>query len=193
MASNTEMRTARLRWLLPVCNLAIDAFLIAAVVHATDVYRKTLKSTPPLWNQVRGPVNPMFLSEGYLPEPLIAIIAGTIPAALAATISLPSGWQESSPFDLRWALLYAVLAALLWHGIGRWAESASHPTLRKATKLFIVLRLILAPFSTSFRGSVWSGLSHILLLTAWSVAALYLLGRGVWLLYQRISSSWGAA
>lgn len=177
-----------LRWLLPLCNLAIDLFLFAVVIHAVQGELAKMKRPPPLWHQVQGHVGPALLEEGHDPEPLVAIICGTAPAAIVASLPLPNGWRASSPFDFRWAALYLVLAGLLWYGVGRLAESGNHQKLRRIAKGYILLRVALTPTSMSFWGSMLTMLSHALLLAVWIGTALYLVWRGALLIYQRISS-----
>ena len=98
----STVRTMRLRWLLPLCNLVIDVFLFAVVVHAVDAERGNMRHPLPLWHQVQGYVDPGLLQEGHVPEPLVAIFCGTAPAAIVAGLPLPNGWRASSPFDIRW-------------------------------------------------------------------------------------------
>lgn len=179
----------RLRWLLPLCNLAIDLFLFAVVIHAVQGERAQMKRPPPLWYQVQGDVDPALLQEGHYPEPLVAIICGTAPAAILASLPLPNGWRASSPFDVRWAVLYLVLAGLLWYGVGRLAESSGHPKLGRIARGYILFRVALTPTSMRFWGSMSTMLSHALLLAVWIGTALYLFWRGALLIYQRISSS----
>jgi hypothetical protein len=101
-------------------------------------------------------------------------MAGTAPAALLAGLPLANGWRASSPFDLRWAALHLLFAALLWHAVGRAAEG--HGALMRASKCFLLLRGLSAPVSLSFWGNWAAMLAHTLLLAFWGAAVLWLLG-----------------
>ena len=180
-----QVHIPRFRWLLPLCNLALDMLLFAGLVHVVDVERGNVKRPPPLWHQVQGSVDPGLLSEGHLPRPLVAIISGTLPAALVASLLLPNGWQASSPFDFRWASLYLALAAPFWYTLGRYSESG-HPKLRRVLNFYILLRIISVPMEMSFWGNgLWVMLSPLLL--AWSGGAAYLILLGVLLTYRRLT------
>ncbi len=76
----------RLRYLLPLCNLVIDAALLMAAIHVVDVERRTFRQPHPLWSQYYKPVDPIFLRNADFyppPAPVPAIISGTLPATLA--------------------------------------------------------------------------------------------------------------
>jgi hypothetical protein len=165
----------------------MDIFLFVASVHAVDREFSGMKQPPPLWHQVQGSVDPMMLGEGHVPEPLIAIILGSVPAALIASLPLPNGWQASSPFDVRWASLYLILAPLFWHGVGRWIDSGNR-SVGGFAKIHILLRAVLVPMSLSFWGGALTLLSSLLLLAVWIVATLYVIWRGSCVLYRRITS-----
>jgi hypothetical protein len=181
-----QVHTMRARWLLPLCNVAMDLFLFGVLVHAVDAYRLTLKSPPRLWRQVHGHGD-WLMCFGHTPEPLSAIIAGNVPAALIASLPLANGWQSSSPFDVRLASLYLIVAVLFWYMFGRWAES-EHAKVRQVANGYVLLRLVLAPLSMSFSGGTWTMLSHWLLVSVWLVGASFLLLHGGWRLHRRINS-----
>jgi hypothetical protein len=187
MVSNINSATMRLRWLLPLCNLAIDIFLLAVAVHAVDAERANIRHPPPLWHQVYGHVDSALLREGHLPEPVVAIIVGTVPAAIIASLPLPNGWRASSPFDVRWASLYLVLAALFWYELGRRGETAT-PRFKRVAGIYIWLRVASTSMSMSFWGTMLTMLSHVLLLAVWLGAALYLTWCGASRLFQRVKT-----
>ena len=137
----STVRTMRLRWLLPLCNLAIDVFLFAVVVHAVDAERGNMRHPPPLWHQVQGYVDRGFCKKGIFQNHSLRSFAGTAPAAIVAGLPLPNGWRASSPFDIRWASLYLVLATSLWYGLGRWAETRDNPKLKRFAEIYILLRV----------------------------------------------------
>jgi hypothetical protein len=177
----------RFRWFLPACNIAIDVVLFGILVHDVDVYRLSLRHPPPLWRQEHQFVDPGLLSEGHVPEPLVAIMAGTPPAALIASVPLNNGWVASTAFDLRWASLYLVLASALWYAVGRWAETG-HPKGMKLAKLYVLMRALSAPLSVSRWTRMGAQFSNLLLCLVWFAVALYVVLRTVRFLYRRVTS-----
>ncbi|HMD70381.1 MAG TPA: hypothetical protein VKF41_03520 [Bryobacteraceae bacterium] len=177
----------RFRWFLPACNIAIDIILLVVLVHVAYVRVSRLRHPPPLWQQEYQYIDPGLLSEGQPPEPLKTIIAGTFPAALIASLPLNNGWWTSSPFDVRWASLYLVLASALWYAVGRWAETG-HPRAVKLAKLYVLMRALSVPLSMSWRGSVWTALSQLLLFAVWIAVVLYVVLRTAWILCRGVRS-----
>jgi hypothetical protein len=127
------MPLVRFRFLLPLCNAAIDVLLPIVGVRAVDAYRLTLRDPWPLWEQAYQPVDPFFLRNAYHappPQPLGVIYLGTAPATILAGIVSEAvfpngwlGWRLSSPFDFRWAYLHFCFATVFWYALGRWAET----------------------------------------------------------------------
>jgi hypothetical protein len=177
----------RFRWFLPACNIAIDVVLFVILVHAVDVYRLSLRHPPPLWQQEHQYVDPGLLSEVQFRAPLGSIIAGAFPAALIASLPLNNGWRASSPFDIRWASLYLVLASALWYAVGRWAETG-HPRAMKLAKLFVLMRALSAPLSVSRWTRMGAQFSILLLCLVWFAVVVYVVLRSAWFLYHRVSS-----
>jgi len=165
----------------------IDVFLFAVVIHVVENYRANMRHPSALWDQVEGHVDPALLQEGHVPEPLVAIICGTAPAAIFAALALPNGWRASSPFDIRWASLYLVLAAALWYGFGRWAETRDQAKLRRFAQAYIVLRVVTTPMSMSFWGTPFAAFSHYLLLAVWLGASVVAIWYGDRRLSRRIN------
>lgn len=50
------------------------------------------------------PLDSDMLREAPTPQPFTAIVGGTLPTAIIATLLLPN-WRLSTPFDIRWACL----------------------------------------------------------------------------------------
>jgi hypothetical protein len=188
------MRGVRFRWLLPLCNLAIDVVLLAAMVWVAHSYFMTIRRAPPLWHQTTGHhFDPALVDEWAFPQPIKAIVSGTLPAAVVPSLILPNGWRGSSPFDLWWACLHLAFAGSLWYGIGRFAE-AGHPRLRKITTLFIALRALTIPGSLSLTSAgswgVLCDLAMIVCWCAWCAAAVYLVARVSRYVIRRVRLYW---
>lgn len=182
-----KMRSMRFRWLLPLCNLAIDAVLLCAMVWIAHNFLAA-RDLSPLWHQTTGEhFDPALLAEAPFPQPIKAIALGTLPAAIVPSLFLPNGWRGSSPFDLLWVGLHLTLAVVFWYGIGRLVET-DHLGLRRVIVLFVVLRVTTIPISLSLWNSPWGMVRDLILVVCWLGAAVFLAVRAIASLTKRIES-----
>jgi hypothetical protein len=174
------------RWLLPLANLVIDTVLFGAMVWVMSAYLATLRHPSPLWHQTTGThYDPALLAEAPFPQPISAIVVGTLPASVIVALILPNGWRGSSPFDLWWAVLHSGIAVALWYCIGRTIENG-HPRLQKAAIAFALLRCATIPVSLSMWSSALGGLRDLIFTGAWIGAAVFALGRVFMIVMHRV-------
>jgi hypothetical protein len=170
------MRGTRLRYLLPLVNLAIDAAMLGLLARSIDVQHRREK-----WRSEQrrsGSIRPVALvQEGqaiewdpvYIPPPpqIQAILFGTLPAGVASEWAALSGggWRS---INLRWACIHEGFAVLVWFGVGWLAEAAPR---RRWILRFVWLRAASVPASLS---GPTLRICVLLLVLAWVAGALWL-------------------
>jgi hypothetical protein len=178
------MRGIRLRYWLPLANLAIDAALLGTVAfHVRDVHRPR--------SSVEMSIRPVaYLQEGqsavgwyplYEPPPpqALAIVFGTLPAGLVSELAVPNG-VSCNGIGARWVCIHEGLAVLAWFAIGWLAES---PPRRKWVLGFLLLRI----------ASVVSWLTRLcvlLMFLAWLAGALWLAVWGIRSAFRFFRAKW---
>ncbi|HXN49454.1 MAG TPA: hypothetical protein VN893_22565 [Bryobacteraceae bacterium] len=169
------MPRIRLRYWLPVANLAIDAALLGMM--AWSLHGRTSRAAPP--RSIR-PV--AFFEEGQaavgwddvtvcgpLPRPIGATNLGTLPVAIASQ-AVP-WWRNGLNF--RWVCLHEGLAVAFWFGIGWLAES---PPRRRWVLGYLGLLAVSVPASLS---SVTTEFFALAMLVVWAGAGIMAIAWGL--------------
>ena len=171
--SNEPMPRIRLRWWLPVANLAIDAALLGMMAWSMHLFHRSEK-------QIRYEKNPVRQEEQaavgwdirnlwvHPPPQFYAVVVGTLPsgAVSAGEFGNLAWWYGIS---LRWVCLHEGLAIPVWFCVGWLAE---RPPGRKWALRYLALRLVSVP-------PWFSKLCVLPMLLAWFAAGIWLLGWGL--------------
>ena len=179
------MSGIRLRYWLPVANLAIDAALLGMLAWSIHGRLSVEKRPSPSSGAIMAVIPPvMYLEAGETgpgwgpmiahfstPPQFLGILFGTPPAAVLSASGVRGGamWWALS---WRWACLNEGLAVLVWFGVGWIAESRLR---RKWVLRYLALRAV--SVAASLSGGAM-GLCVLAMLLAWIAAGAWLVGWG---------------
>ena len=176
------MAALRYRWLLPAAHAAIDVALALMLVHRTHVEMERDRPVRSAHEARIVEVASQQESVGWdlrevpMPDEVVAIQAGTLPAAVAGLLIDPRTLQWPDPFDRGWFALHTGMALLVWYGIGRWLDRSRQKWLRVSVLSHLGFRACAAPL-TVFAHAAYSAPAQLLLSLAWCALAVYLLWR----------------